>query len=155
MEGAKGVLLNITGGADLALTEINEAADVIAQAADPEANIIFGAVIDPRLENEIRITVIATGFDPASLRQPRTPGLPLVRRRYGSSSTPEPAAPQEPAPTSGRDRSLPVDDRDRDRPPEVDQGPIRVGSIGGSLPEPVFDQEDDLDIPPFLRGRRR
>src|ERR687883_28006 len=63
MEGAKGVLLNITGGADLALSEINEAAEVIAQAADPEANIIFGAVIDPRLENEVKITVIATGFE--------------------------------------------------------------------------------------------
>src|SRR5919199_961292 len=63
MEGAKGVLLNITGGNDLALSEINEAADVVAQAADPEAEIIFGAVIDPKLENEVKITVIATGFD--------------------------------------------------------------------------------------------
>src|SRR5918911_1537966 len=63
MEGAKGVLLNITGGSDLALSEINEAADIVAQAADPEANIIFGAVIDPRLENEVKITVIATGFE--------------------------------------------------------------------------------------------
>src|ERR687887_1190318 len=63
MAGAKGVLLNITGGDDLALSEINEAAEVIAQAADPEANIIFGAVIDPRLDNEVKITVIATGFD--------------------------------------------------------------------------------------------
>ena len=50
---------------------------------------------------------------------------------------------------------MPVDERDRDRPPQQDQGPIRVGTIGSSLPEPVFDQEDDLDIPPFLRGRKR
>jgi cell division protein FtsZ len=154
MEGARGVLLNITGGQDLALSEINEAADVVAQAADPEANIIFGAVIDPRIENEVKITVIATGFDVASLRQQRSPGLPNLRRRYASN--PEPAPPADPPPpTSGRDRSLPVDDRDRDRPPEREQGPIRVGSIGSSLPEPVFDSEDDLDIPPFLRGRRR
>src|SRR5437762_95174 len=83
MEGARGVLLNITGGNDLALTEISDAADVIAQAADPEASSICGAVIDPRLDNEIKITVIATGFDPALLRQPRTPGVPLARRRYG------------------------------------------------------------------------
>src|ERR687883_795556 len=63
MDGARGVLLNITGGTDLALSEISDAADVVAQAADPEAEIIFGAVIDPKLENEVKITVIATGFD--------------------------------------------------------------------------------------------
>lgn len=63
IEGARGVLLNITGGADLGLLEVNEAAEIIAQAADPEANIIFGAVIDESIEDEIRVTVIATGFD--------------------------------------------------------------------------------------------
>jgi cell division protein FtsZ len=152
MEGAKGVLLNITGGTDLSLTEINEAAEVIASAADPEAIIIFGAVIDPRLDNEVRITVIATGFDvSASLRQQRAQTLPTFRRRYATSDQTQPA---EPA-AGGRDRSQPIDDRDRDRPPEREQGPIRVGSIGSPLPEPVFDSEDDLDIPPVLRGRRR
>jgi cell division protein FtsZ len=64
IEGARGVLLNITGGPDLSLYEVNEAAEVIAQAADPEANIIFGAVIDSRISDEVRVTVIATGFDP-------------------------------------------------------------------------------------------
>lgn len=63
IEGAKGVLLNITGGNNLGLFEVNEAAEIIANAADPEANIIFGAVIDEELEDEIRITVIATGFN--------------------------------------------------------------------------------------------
>ncbi len=63
IEGARGVLLNITGDANLGLFEVNEAAEIITQAADPEANIIFGAVIDERLEDEVRITVIATGFD--------------------------------------------------------------------------------------------
>ncbi len=67
IEGAKGVLFNITGGADLGLFEVNEAAEIIAQAADPEANIIFGAVIDEDLQDQVRVTVIATGFDrPAS-----------------------------------------------------------------------------------------
>lgn len=61
--GAKGVLLNITGGGDLGLLEVNEAAEIISNAADPEANIIFGAVIDESLKEEIRVTVIATGFD--------------------------------------------------------------------------------------------
>lgn len=63
IEGAKGVLLNITGGSGLGLFEVNEAAEIIAEAADPEANIIFGAVIDDNLKEEIRVTVIATGFD--------------------------------------------------------------------------------------------
>lgn len=66
IEGAKGVLLNITGGSSLGLFEVNEAAEIIAQAADPEANIIFGAVIDEELKDEVRVTVIATGFDQKS-----------------------------------------------------------------------------------------
>lgn len=63
IEGAKGVLLNITGGPNLGLFEVNEAAELVAQAADPDANIIFGAVIDEDLKDELRITVIATGFE--------------------------------------------------------------------------------------------
>jgi cell division protein FtsZ len=63
IEGARGVLLNITGDANLGLFEVNEAAEIITAAADPEALIIFGAVIDERLQGEIRVTVIATGFD--------------------------------------------------------------------------------------------
>jgi len=62
IEGATGILLSITGGPDLGLFEVNEAADIIANAADPEANIIFGAVINENLEEQIRVTVIATGF---------------------------------------------------------------------------------------------
>lgn len=66
IEGARGVLLNITGGPDLGLFEVNEAAEIISQAADPDANIIFGAVVDENLEDEVRVTVIATGFDSVS-----------------------------------------------------------------------------------------
>jgi cell division protein FtsZ len=154
MDGARGVLLNITGGVDLALSEINEAAEVVAQAADPEANIIFGAVIDPRItDNQVRITVIATGFE---VRQQRQPGLgPGFRSRL--SPPRQGAQEQRPQQPEGeRERGGPIDDRDRDRPPERERGPIRVGSIGATQPEnPVFEAEDDLDIPPFLRGRRR
>jgi cell division protein FtsZ len=63
IQGAKGVLLNITGGQNLGLFEVNEAAELVAQAADPDANIIFGAVIDDNLKDELIITVIATGFE--------------------------------------------------------------------------------------------
>ena len=64
--GATGVLLNVTGGSDLSLLEINEAAQIVQEEADPDANIIFGAVIDESLNDEIRITVIATGFESES-----------------------------------------------------------------------------------------
>lgn len=63
IEGARGVLLNITGGPSLGLLEVNEAAAIISDAVDPEANIIFGAVIDEGFQDEVRVTVIATGFD--------------------------------------------------------------------------------------------
>ena len=150
MDGARGVLLNITGGTDLALSEISDAADVIAQAADPEASIIFGAVIDPKIENELRITVIATGFDVSD--RPARQSTYRSRLRSSSYGTQPQAAPEPAQP-----RAVPVEDRDRDRPPQADTGPIRVGTIGSTLPEPVFNEagDDDLDIPPFLRGRRR
>ncbi len=63
VEGANGILLNITGGADLGLFEVNEAAEIVSGAADANANIIFGAVIDDSMSDEVRVTVIATGFD--------------------------------------------------------------------------------------------
>lgn len=65
IEGAKGLLVNVSGGADLTLFEVNEAMSIIHDSADPDANIIFGAVLDERLTNEMKITVIATGFDKA------------------------------------------------------------------------------------------
>jgi cell division protein FtsZ len=65
MQGARGVILNVTGGTDMGLLEVSEAAQIVREAADPEANIIFGAVIDEKARDEIRITVIATGFDAA------------------------------------------------------------------------------------------
>ncbi len=72
IEGSKGVLLNITGSSNLTLSDVNEAAAVITEAADPDANIIFGAVIDESLGEEIRVTVIATGFEQ---RRPKRMGL--------------------------------------------------------------------------------
>jgi cell division protein FtsZ len=63
IDGAQGILFNITGGPDLSLYEVNEAAEIIRRTADPDANIIFGAVVDPDMKDGIRITVIATGFD--------------------------------------------------------------------------------------------
>ena len=83
IEGAKGVLLNITGGINMGLLEVNEAAEIIADAADPEANIIFGAVIDENMVDEVRVTVIATGFDN---RPPRQEGLDLEIKPFVATS---------------------------------------------------------------------
>ena len=92
IEGATGILLNMTGGPDIGLFEVNEAAEVVTSAADQNANVIFGAVIDESLADEVRVTVIATGFGPARIR----------RRRH----TEQPA---EEAPESGGQREVPAE----------------------------------------------
>lgn len=73
IDGARGILFNITGGTNLTLFEVNEAASIIKQAAHPDANLIFGAVIDENMGDEVRITVIATGFEGPDTPRPRTP----------------------------------------------------------------------------------
>jgi cell division protein FtsZ len=89
MHGARGVLFNITGGPDLTLGEINQAADIIRQAADPDANIIFGAVIDESMGDEVRITVIATGFSSSAPRF-GGPERPTFRSAFAAADTGEP-----------------------------------------------------------------
>jgi len=66
IDGAQGILFNVTGGPDMTLFDVKDAAEIIRKTADPEANIIFGAVVDEELKDKIRITVIATGFDAAT-----------------------------------------------------------------------------------------
>jgi cell division protein FtsZ len=80
MKGAKGVLINITGGLDMTLFEVDEAANRIREEVDPEANIIFGSTFDERLEGKMRISVVATGIDAEALSQPR-PAISLVSSR--------------------------------------------------------------------------
>jgi cell division protein FtsZ len=111
VEGATGILLNITGPRDLGLFEVNEAAEIIHSAADANANIIFGAVIDENLEDEVRVTLIATGFDKNG-----------SRGGWGSTRQPREEQPRRPADRSPRmgDRersSLEISDDDIDIPP--------------------------------------
>ena len=96
MKGAKGVLINITGGPDMTLFEVDEAANRIREEVDPDANIIFGSTFDESLDGRIRISVVATGIDAAAMAQPR-PVISLVSDRSraepaSASSTPHPAA---------------------------------------------------------------
>ena len=102
IDGAHGVLLSISGGSDLGLFEINEAAQLVAEAAHPEANIIFGAVIDDALGDEVRVTVIAAGFDGgAPLHRGRQPG---ARHRPGPVRAGAGAPPRRPRPARSRRR---------------------------------------------------
>ena len=87
IDGARGVLLNITGGRDLGLFEVNEAASIVEEAASEDANIIFGAVIDESLEDEIRVTVIATGFNETNPTLTRTSINQVPGRRPEASAT--------------------------------------------------------------------
>ncbi|MEP0955980.1 cell division protein FtsZ [Microcoleus sp. FACHB-1515] len=80
IDGARGVVFNITGGSDLTLHEVNSAAEIIYEAVDPNANIIFGAVIDDRLQGEVRITVIATGFSPEAQTAPPAARVAPIQR---------------------------------------------------------------------------
>jgi cell division protein FtsZ len=95
VEGAMGILLNITGGHDLGLFEVNEAAEIVQSAADSNSNIIFGAVIDDSMGEDVRVTVIATGFDH---------GQPSIRQ--GGRA-------QRPTPDASRRREVSMDDRQR------------------------------------------
>src|SRR5581483_9691865 len=85
MDGAKSILLSITGGRDLSLWEVNEAAKAVAEAAHPDANIIFGAMVDDKLDDQVWVTVVATGFGeqrrprPRALEEPA--GEPRIQRR--------------------------------------------------------------------------
>ena len=133
MDGAHGVLLNISGGSDLGLFEINEAAQLVADAAHPEANIIFGAVIDDALGDEVRVTVIAAGFEAGA-------PTPVRRVETRRPSAVEAAAPA-PAPSPSRTASAPpVPPRPRPTPAPAPVAPRRTV---------VF--EDDLDVPDFLK----
>jgi cell division protein FtsZ len=161
IEGAKGVLINITGGLDMTLFEVHEAASVIQEAADDEANIIFGTVIDPRMKDEVKVTVIATGFDAA------TKGLLNARgEALSSSSSAQPAqrgattgvhrpfAPkdiaaqhEEPAPAAQVGAEGEIYD-----PPFFRRGFTRADGSGGFGPMASSDFGSDLDIPTVIRN---
>src|SRR6185369_2041653 len=100
VNGSRGVIINVTGGPDLSLVEVSEAASIVQEAADEEANIIFGAVVDPALKGKVKITVIATGFGaPAGThsRLPQAPGMtPIDMTAYADAARAKAA--QQPAP---------------------------------------------------------
>jgi cell division protein FtsZ len=148
IDGATGILLNITAGNELGLFEVNEAAEIVHSAADPNATIIFGAVIDDSLGDEVRVTVIATGFDYDARR----------RQNQGRGSLAGPAGGRERPAIAGRER-------EPSRRPVRDSGGYNRGGSDTGLREPrdrrpTIDSstrssleisDDDIDIPPFLK----
>ncbi|PRO65311.1 cell division protein FtsZ [Alkalicoccus urumqiensis] len=122
VDGAQGVLMNITGGANLSLFEVHEAAEIVSSASDEEVNMIFGSVINENLKDEIVVTVIATGFDENIQKK---------------------AAPQ--AAPGRQQRTQPQESQQKQEAPRQEE-PVQ---------EQQESQEDALDIPAFLRNRRR
>ncbi|MFE2942395.1 cell division protein FtsZ [Streptomyces sp. NPDC059255] len=153
IDGARGVLLSISGGSDLGLFEINEAAQLVSEAAHPEANIIFGAVIDDALGDEVRVTVIAAGFDG---------GQPPTRRETvlgaGSGKRDEPQTPARPAETgrsAGGLGTVPPREESQIRvdPAPVNEKPLSTVNQPQVPPaRPYQDsQAEELDVPDFLK----
>jgi cell division protein FtsZ len=131
MEGAQGVLMSIAGGSDLGLFEINEAASLVQEAAHVEANIIFGTVIDDSLGDEVRVTVIAAGFDAAGPGRKPVVGAgaqPIASGKAGKVST----ALFDPADAV----SVPV---------HTNGATVSIGGDDGGI------ADDDVDVPPFMR----
>jgi cell division protein FtsZ len=149
IEGARGILINITGGQDMTLYEVSEAAQIVHEHAHPEAQIIFGTVIDPKLSDGVKITVIATGFDPATSQAKRD-------RQETMLVTPKPAEqPTAAAPGwsakghlgSNSPGGVPPFLRPTNQPArQVDKLAAVSQKEGGTDPK-------DLDVPTFLRNQ--
>ena len=147
MDGARGVLLMLAGGSDLGLFEVNEAADVITQAAHPEANIIFGAVIDDSLGDEVKVTVIAAGFDKYATQEEEDAA---AQEEAASAAVAEPArpAPVEPPRHAPLIEASPEPVAD-DEPDEVFTPEMRRDTVVDV--SETADADDELDVPSFLR----
>ena len=147
MEGAQGVLMSIAGGSDLGLFEINEAASLVQDAAHPEANIIFGTVIDDSLGDEVRVTVIAAGFDAASASRAPVIGAAAGSTSGNAAAAATPAAASGIAPGSaGQLSSSLFEPIETVQPLEPVSVPARTN--GSSR---FGDDDDDVDVPPFMR----
>jgi cell division protein FtsZ len=149
IEGAHGVLLSIAGGSDLGLFEINEAAALVSQAAHADANIIFGAVIDDALGDEVRVTVIAAGFDG---------GMPKRRNEvHQSAARREPVPAQTQADTRSAIASLRRETSDRPAPARPAQAApsSRPAETRPAAPAPATVRStprvEELDVPEFLK----
>jgi cell division protein FtsZ len=132
LKGAKAVLVNVTGGMDMTLLEVDEAANAISDQVDPEANIIFGAAFDPSLEGVIRVSVVATGMDGASIAQiePKPVSRNTTTAPLIADTTRAPAPQAEPARAASRYEARPLD-----RP---------TAPMSSYAPEPEYESEPEI-----------
>ena len=169
MEGARKILLSITGGPDLSLWEINEAAKAVSEAAHPDANIIFGAMVDEKLGSEVWVTVVATGYTESS-RAPRAPRLRGAARRGRASSAARARAPTRQTGLGVHELDVPefipeadlAARRQDSHPGRADRGPLRAaagapGALARSLGGAPRERRVDLGrrARRGLRRRRR
>jgi cell division protein FtsZ len=157
VNGARGVIINVSGGPDMSLMEVNEASCVIQEAAHEDANIIFGAVVDPNLVGKIKITVIATGFDRkgAGRGMPAAaPPTPVDLRSYTTHYARPAEVPVEPQPAPAVQSLQPAPQLTLNRRPGIDltlSMPERTAVTSGSGEEANLDLSSPLDVPAFLR----
>ena len=138
IDGARGVLLSIAGPTTLSLHEVNQAAEAITRVAHPDANIIFGAVVDDALGEEVRVTVIAAGFDKTAASSTSSFERRLSRILDDPTSAEEGAEENQGTASTGKVSSILADEEDE---------------LFTQVPETVvFDAEEDLDIPDFLKS---
>jgi cell division protein FtsZ len=146
IDGARGVLFNITGGYDMSMHEINEAAEVITNAVAPDANIIFGATLKPELEDELIITVIATGFDSAYFREKAG----QLAAEQHQSATPAPAPVD--ATEEVKDEDIKKIDMDLDKDDNKD---AHFDKKDEEPKKSIWHYDDEADTPAFLRRRKK
>jgi cell division protein FtsZ len=137
IDGARGVLLSIAGGSDLGLFELSEAAEMVAKSAHPDANIIFGTVIDDALGDEVRITVIAAGFDGG---QPKRVSVPVLNAASLSGEA-DPISANDPIAVA----------MDLGGLEDTDSIPTAASSTRRRITFEDLVAEDEIDIPDFMR----
>jgi cell division protein FtsZ len=148
IDGARGVLFNVTGGPNMTLFEVNQAAAIIRETSHPDVNMIFGAVIDPNMGDEIRITVIATGFERAGMPRRIVEQRPAISTQRSEPQRPVVAPPSHPVQQQRPAETVSVSVAPVTPPP----------AVNNPAPTPEFKPQttyqEDLDIPTFLRNRR-
>jgi cell division protein FtsZ len=167
IDGARGILINVTGSSSLKLAEVNEASTIIQSAAHEDANIIFGAVLDEKMKDEVKITVIATGFKTENMHQRRervtSAAAAISQQRSAAAYTPAPRIEQrvdrapgvrsEPVPEAVAALAEPVFRATPPTPPATPQRDTTTLDSVKSNAKGSF-EEDDLDVPAFIRKQR-